>query len=193
MRSPPRTRTQDVGHCALLSSEDPPPTVRPQRTSRRFDVVPFASPDQGAARAMTAAYRTRPRNASAFDCNGTGGALHLNVHLPGAAHRKDDRQGAGLRDIAGAVGITERTAHRIIGELVEDGYVIRRRNGSRNEYEVSPDGAIHDPVLGERWVGEILAVVADSGGGAARPRRSVARCSHAPASGPPRALRAELS
>jgi MarR family len=78
---------------------------------------------------------------------------------------------ARLRDIAAAVGITERSAHRIITELVEDGYVIRRRNGSRNEYEVRPDVAIHDPVLGERWVGEILAAVADSDGGAARPRR----------------------
>jgi MarR family len=76
---------------------------------------------------------------------------------------------ARLRDIAAAVGITERTAHRIITELVEDGYVIRRRNGSRNEYEVRPDVAIHDPVLGERWVGEILAAVADSDG--SQPRR----------------------
>jgi MarR family len=78
---------------------------------------------------------------------------------------------ARLRDIAEAVGITERSAHRIISELVEDGYVIRRRNGSRNEYEVRPDVAVHDPVLGERWAGEILAVVADSAGGAAQPRR----------------------
>jgi Winged helix-turn-helix DNA-binding len=97
---------------------------------------------------------------------------------------------ARLRDIAGAVGITERTAHRIITELVEDGYVIRRRNGSRNEYEVRPDVAIHDPVLGERWVGEILAAVADSDG--SQPRRRSGGGSGGPASGPPRALRAEL-
>ena len=36
-----------------------------------------------------------------------------------------DDPGIRLRDIATAVGITERAAHRIVGELVEEGYVLR--------------------------------------------------------------------
>ena len=42
--------------------------------------------------------------------------------------------GIRLRDIAAAVGITERAAHRILSELVEEGYVLRERQGRRNRY-----------------------------------------------------------
>ncbi|MET0824825.1 MAG: helix-turn-helix domain-containing protein, partial [Solirubrobacterales bacterium] len=34
-----------------------------------------------------------------------------------------------LRDIAGSLDITERTTHRIVSELVEDGYLSRERIG----------------------------------------------------------------
>ena len=68
--------------------------------------------------------------------------------------------GLRLRDIAQICDITERSAHRIVSELVDQGYLIRRRNGSRNHYEIRPDVPIHDPLLGEHWVGEVLAVLA---------------------------------
>lgn len=68
--------------------------------------------------------------------------------------------GLRLRDIAQICDITERSAHRIVSELVDQDYLIRRRNGSRNHYEIRPDVPIHDPLLGEHWVGEILAVLA---------------------------------
>jgi hypothetical protein len=70
--------------------------------------------------------------------------------------------GLRLRDIAQICDITERSAHRIVSELVDQGYLIRRRNGSRNHYEIRADVPIHDPLLGEHWVGEILAVLAGS-------------------------------
>jgi PAS domain S-box-containing protein len=41
-----------------------------------------------------------------------------------------------LREIAAEVGITERATHRIISELVEDGYLARERTGSRSQYTV---------------------------------------------------------
>jgi IclR helix-turn-helix domain len=47
--------------------------------------------------------------------------------------------GIRLRDIAAAVGITERAAHRILSELVEEGYVLRERQGRRNRYQVKPE------------------------------------------------------
>jgi MarR family len=65
-----------------------------------------------------------------------------------------------LRDVAEACDITERSAHRIVSELVEQGYLAKKRNGARNHYEIRPDVPIHDPLLGEHWVGEILAVLA---------------------------------
>ena len=37
-----------------------------------------------------------------------------------------------LRDIGDQVGTTERAAHRIVGELIADGYLSRERQGRRN-------------------------------------------------------------
>src|SRR5215211_4467128 len=54
-----------------------------------------------------------------------------------------------LRDIAQRCDITERTAHRIVSELVEQGYLVKSRNGNRNRYSIRPDVPIHDPILGE--------------------------------------------
>jgi DNA-binding MarR family transcriptional regulator len=67
---------------------------------------------------------------------------------------------ARLRDVADGLDVTERTAHRIVSDLVEAGYVLRERKGSRNEYEVRSDIAIHDPLLAGLDVGEILPLKA---------------------------------
>jgi DNA-binding MarR family transcriptional regulator len=40
-----------------------------------------------------------------------------------------------LRDIAAAVGITERTAAQIVNDLEEAGYLTKIRDGRRNRYE----------------------------------------------------------
>jgi DNA-binding IclR family transcriptional regulator len=44
-----------------------------------------------------------------------------------------------LVDVAQTVGITERAAQRIVTDLVEAGYVERKRVGRRNRYTVHPD------------------------------------------------------
>jgi DNA-binding MarR family transcriptional regulator len=67
--------------------------------------------------------------------------------------------GIRLRDIAAAVGITERAAHRILSELVEDGYVVRERQGRRNRYEVKPKLPLPHPLAEEREVGDLLEVL----------------------------------
>jgi DNA-binding transcriptional regulator PaaX len=61
-----------------------------------------------------------------------------------------------LRDIAAAVGITERTAHKVLSELVEEGYVLRERHGRRNHYKVKPELPLRHPLVREREVGELL-------------------------------------
>lgn len=67
--------------------------------------------------------------------------------------------GIRLRDIAAAVGITERTAHRILAELVDAGFVKRRRVGRRNAYEVESDRLLPHPLVADRAIGELLAVL----------------------------------
>jgi|SRR5689334_3536557 DNA-binding transcriptional ArsR family regulator len=64
--------------------------------------------------------------------------------------------GIRLRDIAAAVGITERTAHKVLSELVEEGYVLRERHGRRNRYKVKPEQPLRHPLVREREVGELL-------------------------------------
>jgi predicted transcriptional regulator len=64
-----------------------------------------------------------------------------------------------LRDIATAVGITERAAHRIVDELVQEGYVLRERQGRRNSYQVVTGLPMRHPLLQEREVGELLDVL----------------------------------
>ena len=67
--------------------------------------------------------------------------------------------GIRLRDIAAAVGITERSAHKILSDLVDDGYVIRERNGRRNQYEVKADLPLRHPLVEGRKVGDLLEVL----------------------------------
>ena len=67
-----------------------------------------------------------------------------------------------MRDIAAAVGITERAAHRILSELVEEGYVLRKRHGRRNRYQVVREVPLRHPLVQEREVGELLEVLIGS-------------------------------
>ena len=64
--------------------------------------------------------------------------------------------GIRLRDVAAAIGITERSAHKVLSELVEDGYVLRERRGRRNHYKVKPEQPLRHPLVREREVGELL-------------------------------------
>jgi IclR helix-turn-helix domain len=64
-----------------------------------------------------------------------------------------------LRDIGDQVGITERAAHRIVGELVADGYLSREREGRRNHYTLRPQLPLPDPVARNQRVGDLLAVL----------------------------------
>ena len=67
--------------------------------------------------------------------------------------------GIRLRDIAAAVGITERSAHKILSELVDEGYVLRERQGRRNRYQVKPELPLRHPLVHDREVGDLLKVL----------------------------------
>ena len=67
--------------------------------------------------------------------------------------------GIRLRDIAEAVGITERAAHRILSELVDEGYVVRERQGRRNHYEVKTELPLRHPLARAHEVGDLLDVL----------------------------------
>ena len=72
--------------------------------------------------------------------------------------------GIRLRDIAAAVGITERGAHKIVTELVEEGYLLREREGRRNRYKVKSELPLRHPLVQDRAVGDLLSVLQQSEG-----------------------------
>ena len=63
-----------------------------------------------------------------------------------------------VRDVAAAVGITERATLGILGDLVAGGYVARQKVGRRNTYEVRSDVALRHPEESDHDVGEILQI-----------------------------------
>jgi predicted transcriptional regulator len=64
--------------------------------------------------------------------------------------------GVRLRDIATTVGVTERRAHAIVTDLVNAGYVVKDRNGRRNQYRIQTNLPLRDPINRQRTIGELL-------------------------------------
>jgi DNA-binding MarR family transcriptional regulator len=63
---------------------------------------------------------------------------------------------ARLRDVAEFVGITERAAQRIVSDLVETGYVTRKRVGRRNRYVVNTERPMRHPAQLHYQIAELL-------------------------------------
>ncbi len=71
--------------------------------------------------------------------------------------------GARLRDIAGSVGITERSGHGIVTDLTAAGYVIKHKDGRRNRYQIQAHLPLPEPATQEPAIGEVLTLLAGAG------------------------------
>jgi DNA-binding MarR family transcriptional regulator len=67
-----------------------------------------------------------------------------------------------LRDVADAVGITERAAQAIVADLETAGYLQRERVGRRNQYTVNPAGRFRHPAEADHRIGDLLKLFTDS-------------------------------
>ncbi len=67
--------------------------------------------------------------------------------------------GVRIRDMAVAVGITERAAQAIVADLVEAGYVVREREGRRNRYQLHPERPLRHPLETDHTIGEVLSLL----------------------------------
>ena len=88
----------------------------------------------------------------------TGGWMFLTNHahvLLCIARDPDAR----VRDIADVVGITERAAQRILGDLIAEGYATSTKIGRRNHYKVNPRGKLRHPFFEDFSVGPLLDVL----------------------------------
>lgn len=63
---------------------------------------------------------------------------------------------ATVRELAGRAHLTERQAHRVLADLVEEGYVARERIGRRNQYRVNRDASMRLPNFAKHPVRELL-------------------------------------
>ena len=61
-----------------------------------------------------------------------------------------------LRDVAEKVGITERAAQRIVADLVEAGFVERKKIGRRNHYSIERRAKMRHPAQVNQEIGELL-------------------------------------
>lgn len=66
---------------------------------------------------------------------------------------------ARLRDVAKAVGITERMVQRIIAELEQAGYLHITKHGRRNHYTLRLQARLRHPLEQQHTIGELLALL----------------------------------
>ena len=66
--------------------------------------------------------------------------------------------GVRLRDIAASLGIAERSAYGIVTDLTAAGYVVKKKDGRRNRYQIQAHLPL--PASQKPAIGEVLAVLA---------------------------------
>lgn len=70
---------------------------------------------------------------------------------------------ARLRDVAQAVGVTERAVQKIVADLEQSGYLERSREGRRNHYAIDPERPLRHPIESHQAVRSLLALVRGRG------------------------------
>lgn len=67
-----------------------------------------------------------------------------------------------ISELADRVGIGERAAQKIIADLVSDGYLLRRKEGRRNRYEINRSAQLRHPLFADLEIGPLLDLLRDS-------------------------------
>jgi DNA-binding transcriptional ArsR family regulator len=75
-----------------------------------------------------------------------------------------DDPGVRLRDIATALGITERSAFAIVTDLTDAGYVVKEREGRRNRYTIQHHLPLPEHTSRARTIGDVLDVLVGTTG-----------------------------
>lgn len=105
-----------------------------------------------------ASVKRRPPLSGEEDVHKNAGWTFLtnHSHVLLSVYRDPDQR---LRDVASAVGITERMVHRIIAELVQGGYLKVSKEGRRNRYAVNWRGRLRHPLEKHRTIGELMEML----------------------------------
>ena len=71
--------------------------------------------------------------------------------------------GMRLRDLSAGLGITERSAHTIITDLTDAGYVVKLKHGRRNRYQIRAHLPLPEPASKALSIGDVLSLLAGEG------------------------------
>jgi hypothetical protein len=74
-----------------------------------------------------------------------------------------DDPSARLRDISATLGITERSAHAIVTDLIRDGYVSKAKDGRRNHYQIRAERPLPELASRQPTIGELVTLLAHTG------------------------------
>ena len=85
----------------------------------------------------------------------------LNNHARALACIAND-PGMRIRDIAAALGITERNAFGIVADLTTAGYVLKDKEGRRNRYRIQVHAPLRKDTDRHQTIGELLELLVDS-------------------------------
>jgi hypothetical protein len=99
-----------------------------------------------------------PKASSSPDLGTSSGWTFLtnHTHVLLCLFRNPDER---LRDVAVAVGITERMVQRIVSELAEAGYLQITKEGRRNHYRVNSRLRLRHPLESHHTIGELLTTL----------------------------------
>jgi hypothetical protein len=70
--------------------------------------------------------------------------------------------GMRLRDVAMAVGVTERAVQRIVADLEAGGYLTKQRTGRRNEYQINSARPLRHPIESHRSIRTLIQIMSPS-------------------------------
>jgi len=59
-------------------------------------------------------------------------------------------------ELSNSIGITERATRKIIADLLEAGYINKKREGRRSRYRINPDLTLRHHSHAETAVGDLL-------------------------------------
>lgn len=82
--------------------------------------------------------------------------LTNHTHVLLCLYRQPDQR---LRDVALAVGITERMVQRVVAELAEAGFLHIEKAGRCNRYTVTASLQLRHPLEMQHTIGELLEVL----------------------------------
>lgn len=66
---------------------------------------------------------------------------------------------ATLREIGAKTKLTERTVHKMVRDLEDDGYIVKRKDGRRNAYVVNEAGLLGHRLFGSLTVAQLAEIL----------------------------------